>query len=38
MSTYKDRIGLFQQFLKKSIGIMEIQKNQLKSMARVRDR
>lgn len=38
ISGFKDRIGIFQQFLKKAIGIMEIQKQQLKKMAGVRDK
>jgi len=38
MNTYKDRIAIFQQFLKKCIGIMEIQKKQIKGTAAVRDR
>lgn len=38
ISGFKDRIGVFQQFLKKAIGIMEIQKQQLKKMAGVRDK
>ena len=38
MNTYKERIMIFQQFLKKAIGIMEMQKRQLKQMSEVRDR
>lgn len=38
INTFKDRIAIFQQFLKKCIGIMEIQKKQIKAIAAVRDR
>jgi len=38
LNSYKDRIAIFQQFLKKCIGIMEIQKKQIKAIASVRDR
>jgi len=38
LDTYKDRIMVFQQFLKKTIGIMEMQKKQMKNMESVRDR
>mmetsp|Transcript_15928 Transcript_15928/g.24608 ORF Transcript_15928/g.24608 Transcript_15928/m.24608 type:complete len:146 (+) Transcript_15928:960-1397(+) len=34
----KDRIMVFQQFLKKTIGIMEMQKKQLKQMVETRDK
>jgi len=36
METYKDRILNFQQYLKKAIQIMEMQKKQLKVMVDVR--
>ena len=35
---YKDRIMVFQQYLKKAIGIMEMQRKQMKTMESVRDR
>jgi hypothetical protein len=38
LTTYKNRIMIFQQYLKKTIGIMEMQKKQLKQMAAVRDK
>ena len=33
---YKDRIMVFQQYLKKAIGIMEMQRKQMKTMEAVR--
>lgn len=38
MNTYKDRIMVFQQYLKKALVIMEMQKKQLKAMSDVRDK
>ena len=38
MNTYKDRIMVFQQYLKKAINIMEMQKKQMKMMSGVRDK
>lgn len=38
MNTYKERIMIFQQYLKKAISIMEMQKRQLKAMVAVRDK
>ena len=38
MNTYKERILIFQQYLKKAIAIMEAQKKQLKQMSKVRDK
>ena len=35
---YKDRIMVFQLYLKKAIGIMEMQRKQMKTMEAVRDR
>lgn len=35
---YKERIMIFQNYLKKVIGIMEIQKKQLKNQMNVRDK
>lgn len=35
---YKERIMMFQNYLKKVIGIMEIQKKQLKNQMNVRDK
>jgi hypothetical protein len=32
MDTYKDRIMVFSNFLKKTIGIMEMQRKQMKNM------
>jgi|TARA_B110001450_G_scaffold253732_1_gene277731 DNA-binding ferritin-like protein len=38
LDAYKDRIMVFQQYLKKAIGIMEMQRKQMKTMEAVRDR
>jgi len=38
VTKYKERIMLFQHYLKKVIGIMEIQKKQLKNQMNVRDK
>lgn len=38
MNTYKDRIMVFQQYLKKALSVMEVQKKQVKNMAAVRER
>lgn len=38
MNTYKERIMFFHTFLKKAIGIMEMQKKQLKQMSQVRNK
>jgi hypothetical protein len=38
LDAYKDRIMVFQQYLKKAIGIMEMQRKQMKTMESVRDR
>jgi len=38
LNKFKEKIMVFQQFLKKSIGIMEMQKKQLKQMMEVRDK
>lgn len=38
VNQYKERIMIFQQFLKKAIGIMEMQKKQLKNMSSVREK
>jgi hypothetical protein len=35
---YKERIMIFQNYLKKVIGIMEIQRKQLKNQMNVRDK
>jgi sorting nexin-1/2 len=37
-NTYKERIMIFQTYLKKAIGVMEMQKKTLKSMSTVRDK
>ena len=37
-NTYKDRIMVFQQYLKKAIGVMEMQKKTLKAMSTVREK
>jgi hypothetical protein len=38
IKAYKDRIMIFQVFLKKAIGIMQMQKKQLKNMMNIRDK
>lgn len=38
MNAYKDRIMIFQAFLKKAIGIMAMQKKQLKTIQNVRQK
>ena len=38
MNIYKERIMIFQQYLKKAIGIMHMQKKQLKQMSTIREK
>jgi sorting nexin-1/2 len=38
MDTYRDRIQSFQAFLRKTIGLMEMQRKQMRNMESVRER
>jgi hypothetical protein len=38
LTTYKDRIMVFQTYLRKALSVMEMQKKQVKNMASVRER